>query len=419
MNAKIKYSALSAILSLLVGCAPAATPTPTAAPKPTQPPAPTAAPPTAVPPTQAPASTAVPPTAAPTAVPATATPSAPPTPKPLVVDKTKLAKTLRVYSWANYFHDDLVKAFEKEYGVKVSIDTYAENEVMYSKFKAGGNPGYDIIVPSDYMVAKMIKENMVEKINFDNVPNILNIDPNLRILNFDPKGEFSISYVTGVTGIAYDSAKIKREIKSWKDILEPEADLSRKIAMIDDVREALSAAIRYKGGSANTNDAKLIDAGKAVLLEQQKKAGRVIYQSSEDNAKSLIAGDIVIAHMYTIDGMLAIAEKPSIKFIIPEGVSTFFVDNLMIPKGAKSKYTAEVFMNYFLDAKNAGENANKNVLPTANLAAIKQGFVEKSLATNPAVYPDIAKAGKSLELLEIQDDATEALFDKAWTSIKK
>lgn len=410
-------SAICATALVLAACAPAATPAPkpTEAPKPTaaptQAPAPTAAPkPTDVPkPTEAPKPTDVP---KPTEVPATATPAAP---KPLVVDKAKLTKQLNIYSWSNYFKDSLVKAFEKEYGVKVKIDTYEQNEEMYAKFKAGGNPGYDIIVPTDYMAAKMIKEGLVEKMNYENIPNIANVDPALRALNYDPKGENVIPYFWGTTGFAYDTSKVKRELTSWKDVLEPEKDLQGRVAMLADPREALSAALRHKGYSANTNDAKQIEEAKKILIDQKKSVKA--YQDSPENAKLLVNGQVWVAQVYTGDAIQVMREKPTLKYVVPNDVTTIWVDNIAIPKGVKNRYTAEVFINYMLDAKIGGENANETGAPSSNQAAVKGNFIDKDLLGNPAVYVDVAKMGKKLELLEVQDAKTEELFDKAWTEI--
>jgi spermidine/putrescine transport system substrate-binding protein len=244
---------------------------------------------------------------------------------------------------------------------------------------------------------------------------VANIDPALRKMNFDPEGQFSIAHYWGTTGYAYDTSKVKRELTSWKDILEPEKDIQGRIAMLADPREALSAAIRYKGVSANTKDAKAINDAKTLLIAQKKSVKA--YQDSPDNAKLLAAGQVWVAQVYVGDAIQISREKPSIKYVIPADVSTVFVDNLCIPKGAKAKYTAEVFMNYFMDPKNAAANANDSGFPSPNQAAIKAGLIDKDLLSNPAVYPDLAKMAKNLELLEQQDEATETLFDKAWTEI--
>jgi len=366
-------------------------PTPTAAPKATDTPAPTKA-----------------------AV-ATATAAATATAVPLVVDKSKLVPELAMYNWSDYISQDILDMFQKEYGVKVSVDNYDSNEALFAKFQAGGNPGYDIIVPSDYMVEKMITAGMLEKFDFANVPNVKNLDPQHYKLYFDPTGEYSLAYFWGTTGIAYDSAKLKRDITSWKDIFEPADDIKGKIGMIDDERESLGAALRYKGYTANATDAKQIDEAKKVLLGQKPNVKG--YYSSVDNRSNLISGDVVVGMLYTGDGIVATREKPGLKFVIPDGVTTVWQDNLAIPKGAKSKYTAEVFINFLLRPDIAAINANKLAFPTPNGEALKQGLIDKELLNNKYIYPDIAAMGAKLEFLTRGDAKVQALFDRAWTEV--
>ena len=265
------------------------------------------------------------------------------------------------------------------------------------------------------MVEKMITAGMLEKFDFANVPNVKNLDPQHYKLYFDPTGEYSLAYFWGTTGIAYDSAKLKRDITSWKDIFEPADDIKGKIGMIDDERESLGAALRYKGYTANATDAKQIDEAKKVLLGQKPNVKG--YYSSVDNRSNLISGDVVVGMLYTGDGIVATREKPGLKFVIPDGVTTVWQDNLAIPKGAKSKYTAEVFINFLLRPDIAAINANKLAFPTPNGEALKQGLIDKELLNNKYIYPDIAAMGAKLEFLTRGDAKVQALFDRAWTEV--
>ena len=173
--------------------------------------------------------------------------------------------------------------------------------------------------------------------------------------------------------------------------------------------------MRFKGFSSNTNDAKQIEEAKKILIAQKKSVKA--YQDSPENAKLLLNGQVWVAQVYTGDAIQMMREKPTLKYVVPSDVSTVWVDNIAIPKGAKNRYTAEVFINYMLDAKVGGENANETGAPSSNIAAVKNGIIDKDLLSNPAVYVDVAKMGKKLELLELQDAKTEELFDKAWTEI--
>ena len=158
-----------------------------------------------------------------------------------------------------------------------------------------------------------------------------------------------------------------------------------------------------------------IDAAKNVLVAQKKFVKG--YYSSVDNRANLVAGDVAVAMMYTGDAINATAEKPSIKFIIPNDVSTVWQDNLAIPKGGKNKYTAEIFINFLLRPDIAALNANDRKFPTPNAEAVKKGLVDKDLIDNKAIYPDVAGLGNKLEYLVRGDAKAQALYDKAWTAV--
>lgn len=289
----------AAVAMALSACSGAAAPTATSAPKPTAVPpttAPTAAP-TAAPakPTDAPKATDAP---KPTAVPPTAAPAKPtdiPKPADLVVDKTKLAKQLTIYTWDGYFDEAVLAGFEKEYGLKVKVETYDSNETMYNKFKAGGNPGYDLVVPSDYMVERLIREGLAQKIDFANVPNSVYIDPEHKNLYFDQTSEYSIAHNWGTTGVAHDSAKVKTPITTWKQVFEIDPALKGKLGMLDDPREPMCAALRYLNFNGSTTDLTQVEQAKQLLLKQ--KASVASYKYSSDYKKDLVAGDVIVAMM--------------------------------------------------------------------------------------------------------------------------
>jgi spermidine/putrescine transport system substrate-binding protein len=333
----------------------------------------------------------------------------------MTVDKSRLVSELSLYNWSDYIAQEVLDQFQQEYGVTVVVDNFDSNEALFAKFQAGGNPGYDVIVPSDYMVEKMIAADMLEKIDLNNVPNIKNLDPAHYKLYFDPTGEYSVAYLWGTTGLAYDSEALGRDITSWKEIFEPAEDLQGKIGMMDDQRESLGAALRYKGYSANSTDPAQIEEAKNLLLEQKQYVKG--YYSGVDNRANLISGDVVVAMIYTGEAIVAAQEKPSIKYILPEGVTTVWQDNLAIPKGANSKYTAEVFINFLLRPDIAALNANNLAFPTPNAESLKQGLIEESLLNNKAIYPDMQAMGDKLEFLQRGDAKSQALYDRAWTEV--
>jgi spermidine/putrescine transport system substrate-binding protein len=287
------------------------------------------------------------PAAAPTSAPAASGGEATSAPAPAAggeVDKSKLASTLTWYTWGGYTSDAILKKFTDEFGPTIKVDTYGSNEEMEAKFKAGGNPGYDLITPSDYMVSKMASANLLAKIDFANIPNFQFIDPGHKGLYFDPNNEYSVAYNWGVTGLAYDKSKVN-PITSWDQVFAWPADLKGKLGLLDDLRELMGVALRYKQFSGNTAKPEEIEAAKQALIDLKKSANYVL-SDSPSASTNLVAGDVVAAMMYTNDANLARAQNPDIVFVIPEPVSTVWQDNNCVPTGAPSQYTAEVFINW-------------------------------------------------------------------------
>ena len=359
-----------------------------------------------------PTPTPAPAEAKPTEAPAAAVPAADST-----VDKSKLAKELSWYTWGGYWSDDVLKKFTAEFGVKIKADTFSSNEELEAKFKAGGNPGYDLITPSDYMVSKLITAGLVEKINFANIPNVKNLDPGHIKLYFDPTGEYSVAYNWGSTGLAYDKTKVKEPITSWKQIMEWPAELKGKLGLLDDVRETMAVPLRYKGFSGNTDNPDEINTAKQLLIDLKKKANYTM-ADSPTNKTNLVAGDVVAAQIYTNDAVTARTDNPNIVYVIPTEVSTIWQDNVCVPKGAPSPYTAEVFINFLLRPEISAQMANEVGLSTPNAETLKQGLIDKKLADDKTVYIDIAGMGNHLDYLRKGNPKVDQLYLDAFQAVK-
>lgn len=331
-------------------------------------------------------------------------------------DRTKLATTLTWYTWGNYQSDDVLKRFQEQCGVQVNVEVYSSNEEMEAKLKAGGNTGYDLLTPSDYMVAKLIAANLLEPLDFNNIPNFKNVGNDHKGLFFDPDKKYSVAYFWGTTGIAYDKTKVKEPITSWKQIMEPGDDLRGQISLLDDVRETMGMALRYKGFSSNATNPDEINAARDALIAQKKYVKA--YTDSPTAATNLGAGDVIAAQIYTNDAVVAKSQNPNIEYVIPGEVSTVWQDNMVIPKGAPSKYTAEVFINFMLDPQNAADNANFVGSGTTNQAVIDEGLVDTALTSNPAIYPNIAEKGEALEWLRYLEPQVGELYQRAWDEVK-
>ena len=316
-------------------------------------------------------------------------------------------KQLNVFTWAGYVSDDIREGFEKEFGVTVLVDTYASNEDLLTKLLAGAT-GYDIIMPSDYMVSILIKQNLLEELNRANIPNFQNISPLFLGKYFDPDNQYSIPYTFGTAGIAYDSAIVSPAPDSWAVLWNQQ--YKNRFSMLDDQRETLGAALKFLGYSLNTTDQAALKAAKEKLIAQKPLVKQ--YKSEVDEL--LIAGDVVMAHCWSGDAFRAAETRPTIRYIIPKEGSSQFIDTVCIPKSAPHQALAEQFINYLLrpevNAKITAFTKYGTCVPTA------KEFLPEHLREHKLIYPPKSVL-ESLEWLKDTGDFTRH-YDRAWEEIK-
>jgi len=324
----------------------------------------------------------------------------------------ELAEELHVYNWSEYIDPEIYADFEEEFGVKVIEDTFASNEDLLAKFQAGAS-GYDLIVPSDYMVNIMNQLGLLAELNFDNIPNFSNIDERFKDPPYDPGNKVSVPYQWGTTGIGYDTDVFEEPPDSWGYLFDPEmaAPYAGKISILNDPREALGAALKYLGYSLNTTDEAQLEEAKQLLLQQKALVATYDSEGFED---LLAAGETQLAHGFSGDFFMAAVEAPQIWYAIPKEGATIWTDNLAIPKTANSQYTAEVFINYLLRPEVGAKVSNYTWYASPNKAATE--FISEEITGEPAIYPP----EEVMERLEFISDVGEAttLYDRIWTEIK-
>jgi len=277
------------------------------------------------------------------------------------VDRSKLASKLYFYNWSDYIDPAILEQFKAEYGVEVVVDTYDSNEDMLAKIRAG-NSGYDIVVPSDYAVQIMIAEGLAVPIDKSLLSNIVHLDPNLLDQYFDKGNVYSVPYMYGITGIAYNTKFFPNGIDSWAAIFEPDqiAQFAGKFSMLDDARETPGAALRYIGQSLNSTDPAALARVKEILLAQ--KPYLAAYNSSDVNRK-LASEEYVMAHAWSGTAMQArnglgdeFSGNPNIAFVIPKEGGMIWMDNLVILKDSPNAYTAHVFLNFLMRPAVSAQN---------------------------------------------------------------
>ncbi|MGL4849623.1 MAG: ABC transporter substrate-binding protein [Clostridium sp.] len=319
---------------------------------------------------------------------------------------TSTGKVLNVYNWGDYIDPTLITQFEQETGIKVNYNTYDTNETMYAKIKSGSSD-YDIVVPSDYMIEKMIKENLLEKIDFSKIPNYKYIGSQFKHLSYDPTDEYSVPYMWGTIGIAYNSKYIKGPITSWKDLWNPK--YKDQIVMFDSVRDSMAIALKSLGYSMNsTNPEQIKEAG--ALLREQKPL--VLAYFVDEVKDALLSGEATIAPVWSGDAAYMMSEDPDIKYVIPKEGSNEWFDALAIPKNAPHKEAAEEFINFLCNPENGLKNVEyigyQTPIPkTFDMLPedIKKEYPTKEQLKNCQIYTDLNQ--KTLDL-----------YDEEWIKLK-
>lgn len=324
---------------------------------------------------------------------------------------------IHVYNWGEYISSgadgsmNVNAAFTQKTGIRVDYTTFDTNESLYSKL-AGGGAQYDVIIPSDYMINKLIKQNMLEKLDFRNIPNYKYIDKQYRNLSYDPQNQYSVPYTWGTVGILYNKKHVKKEeTKSW-DVLWNQK-YAGKILMFDNPRDAFGIAQKKLGLSYNTTDTNDWEAAATLLKQQKPLVQSYVMDQIFDKMDS---GEAWVAPYYAGDGESLMRENPDIGFTIPTKEGTnFFVDTICILKGSKNKAAAEAYINFLCSPEVSAANMEAIGYSTPETAARK--LLPKEMADSTICYPPQEILEKS-EVFTNLPDSTLTLIDNLWTEVK-
>ena len=332
---------------------------------------------------------------------------------PDYVDRSRLDKEVNFYTWSEYIDADILTEFQETYGVKVTMDIYASNEDLLAKLQ-GGATGYDVIVPSDYMVNIMINLGLLEPLDYSVIKTIANIDPENLKPYYDPDNTYSVPYMWGTSGYSYDTSVLGEDLASWKEVFEPRPEVRGKVVMLDDQREVIGAALVYLGYEINETSDDALATAKQLLLTQKPY---VLAYSSQNNDDLLVAGEALIAHIWTGDALMSQQEKPTLRYVIPTEGCTVWQDNLCVPKTAPHKYTAMVFIDFLNRPDIAGRNANYIMYGSPNKAAREQGYIDQEVLNNRGIYPP-PEVWKELQWIKDVGEEGALKLDRLWTEIK-
>ncbi|WP_423236770.1 ABC transporter substrate-binding protein [Clostridium fallax] len=316
--------------------------------------------------------------------------------------------TINIFNAGDYIDPTLLKDFERETGVKVNYETFETNEIMYQKLKTDTS-SYDLVIPSDYMVEKMIKEDMLEKIDFKNIPNYCNIDDKFKNLAFDPTNEYSVPYMWGTIGILYNKKMVKGPIDSWDVLWDPK--YKGQVFMLDAMRDSLGITLKKLGCSLNSTDSKEINEAKDELIKQKPNVLAYVGDEVKDR---MVADEAALAVIYSGDAPVLKERNPDLEYVIPKEGTNLWFDSMVIPKGAKHKEYAEKFINFMLDPEIAKQNVEYIGYSTPNKAALE--LLNDDIKNDKNAYPDEGVLKKCEVFKDLGDNIKK--YDEAWMEVK-
>ncbi|MGN1419477.1 MAG: PotD/PotF family extracellular solute-binding protein [Acutalibacteraceae bacterium] len=331
--------------------------------------------------------------------------------------KAEKGEVINVFNWGEYISDsyedgalDVNKEFEKLTGIKVNYVTFESNEDMYAKIKNGG-ASYDIIIPSDYMIERMIKEDLLQKIDVESLPNYHYIDEKYKNMYYDENNEYSVPYNVGMVGLIYNTKLVDETPTSWKIMWDEK--YAGKILMIDNPRDAFAIPEKILGYSLNTTDEKELGDVAQMLIDQKPLLQSYVMDEIFNKMES---GEAAMAPYYVGDYILMHEENPDLAFVYPEEGVNIFVDAICIPKTAQNVSAAMKYINFLLDPEIAYSNAVYIGYATPNTAVLEnEDYAE--MASNQYLYPDEEHMPKT-EYFHNLPQETLDMFSDLWNDIK-
>ena len=323
--------------------------------------------------------------------------------------------TINVYNWGEYIANgtdgslDINAEFTRRTGIRVNYTTFDSNESLYSKL-VGGGADYDVIIPSDYMVSRLIHENMLAELDFSNIPNFRYIDESFRDPDYDPEGRYSVPYTWGVVGLFYNTDYIEEEITSWSSLWDDR--YAGKILMFDNPRDSFAIAQLLLGQSLNTTEESDWLEAAALLKQQKPMVQAYVMDRIFDKMESEEAW---IAPYYSGDAAILVDNSDNIRFVVPREGTNYFVDAMCIPATSGHKAEAEAYINFLCDPEIAGANMDYVGYSTPETAA--KAYMDPEIVESPVHYPDGETLARTQVFVNLPED-TSRLIDRLWAEAK-
>lgn len=319
---------------------------------------------------------------------------------------------LIVYNWGEYMDPEVIELFEEETGIQVIYEEFETNEIMYPKVKAGAI-AYDLVCPSDYMIQKMIENDLLAEINFDNIPNIKNIGSVYKEKSqaFDPENTYSVPYTWGTVGILYNKTMVSEPVDSWKILWD--SKYSDSILMQDSVRDAFAVALKYLGYSLNSTNVQELTEAQSLLISQKPLVQAYVIDQVRDK---MIGNEAALGVIYSGEAIFTQKENPDLEYVIPKEGSNLWIDSWVIPKNAQHKENAEKFINFLCRPDIALMNFDYITYSTPNTEARKL-IEDESIRNSTIAFPDDEMLADCETFQYLGQDADE-LYNQLWREVK-
>ena len=319
---------------------------------------------------------------------------------------------LVVYNWGEYIDPEVLTMFEEETGIDIVYEEFETNEILYPKISSGAI-AYDVICPSDYMIQRMIENDLLSEINFDNIPNLKNIGKQYleQSRQFDPENKYSVPYCWGTVGFLYNKMMVDEPVDSWSILWDPK--YKDNILMQDSVRDAFGVTLKYLGYSLNSIDLDELTEAKNLLIEQKPLVQAYVIDQVRDK---MIGNEAALGVIYSGEAIYTQKENPNLEYVIPKEGSNIWIDSWVIPKNAEHKENAEKFINFLCRPDIALMNFEYITYSTPNEAA-RELIEDESIRNSEIAFPDLSKYD-NLETFQYLGTEADQVYGDLWNKVK-
>ena len=318
-----------------------------------------------------------------------------------------------VYNWGEYIDPETLDMFEEETGIKVVYDEFETNEIMYPKVEAGSS-AYDVVCPSDYMIQKMIDNDLLQELNWDNIPNAkANIGAQYYEQSeaFDPGNRYAVPYCWGTVGILYNKTMVDEPVTSWSILWDEK--YADSILMQDSVRDLFMVGLKSLGYSMNSTDEKELNEAKDLLIQQKPLVQAYVIDQVRDK---MIGNEAALGVIYSGEAIFTQRENPDLEYVIPKEGTNVWIDSWVIPKNAENVENAEKFIDFMCRGDIALLNFDYITYSTPNTAA--QALInDDDIRNSKIAFPDLSQYD-GLETFSYLGDDADALYNDLWKEIK-